>query len=65
MNPGRLRRRALQLVAALTLGLGLYAIGTGIANAQDNSGSTGSAVTSVSTTDGGEGTVHTFDSTWW
>jgi hypothetical protein len=36
MNPGRLRRNAARLVAALALGLGLVAVQAGVARADDS-----------------------------
>jgi hypothetical protein len=59
MNPRRLRRRAVRLIAAASLGLGLLFVGGGVAHAQDSIWTVASGSDS-----GSSSTMTPFDSIW-
>ncbi len=65
MNPGRVRRLVVALVAALAVGLGIYVLTSGIASAEESvwSQATDGGIAAVS--DAGSGaTVTPFESVW-
>jgi hypothetical protein len=66
MNPGRVRRLVVAVVAALAVGLGIYVLTSGIASAEESTWTQGSSTGISATGNGGASaaTFNPFESTW-